>query len=185
MRALKEHPTRWPHVHAVFRPARPFLQRFLQCAKLTLAIWMAGMVFSAQAAQWREVGKVADTGTTVYVDDASLSVDHDTVAKGWVRFDYDKPKERGNYKVSAYASRRMVNCEVNRYWVMEGWGYRKDVEPVQVFSVTEGWQTPAPDSEDEIAAAVLCNETKSIWDKLAVMEHLLTVWHLLTASMGI
>lgn len=124
----------------------------------------------AQAAQWREVGQVPATGTRVFVDDDSLTVDHDTVVKGWVRFEYARPREQDGYPLNASASLRMVNCETHRYWLMEGWGYRSNAEPVPLFSTSREWQAIGPDSENEIASAAMCYEASSIfrklWDKL-------------------
>ncbi len=140
------------------------------------------------AAKWREVGEVPETGTQVFVDDASLSVDHDTVVKGWVRFEYEKLQVRDGQKLNAYASLRMVNCDVNRYWLVDGWGYRDKAEPVRMYSTAQMWETPAPDSEDEIAAAVLCVESQSLlsslWDKLQVAQRLQMVWRIVTSALG-
>lgn len=149
---------------------------------------LMALAVSSHAAQWREVGEVPETGTIVYVDDASLSVDHDTVVKGWVKFEYDKPREHDGHKFDAYVSQRMVNCEVNRYWQMDAWGYRNNAEPMRLYSTSQEWQTPAPDSDSEIASAVLCNETKSIfgivWDKLAIAQRLQMVWRIITSALG-
>lgn len=142
----------------------------------------------AYAAEWREVGVAPGSGTLVYVDDASLSVDHDTVVKGWVKFQYDRPREHDGQKFDVYVAQRMVNCEVNRYWQMDAWGYRNNADPVRLYSTAQEWQTPAPDSDSEIASAVLCNETKSIfgiiWDDLAIGHRLQIVWQAVVAAVG-
>lgn len=152
------------------------------------ALALTLMASAAHAAEWREVGEVPDSGTIVYVDDASLSVDHDTVVKGWVKFEYDKPREHDGQKFNVYVAQRMVNCEVNRYWQMDAWGYRDNAEPVRLFSTAQEWQTPAPDSESEIASAVLCNESRSIfgivWDKLAIAQRLQMVWRIVVSAVG-
>jgi hypothetical protein len=133
-------------------------------------VLVAALLFAsaAQAAEWREVGEVEDTGTIVSVDDKSLSVDHDQIVTGWVKFEYVKPSEREGYKVISYASRRMVDCSVNRYWVTDAWGYLpNNAEPVRLYSTVQEWLMPAPDSEAEFANAALCFETASIlgWGK--------------------
>jgi len=151
---------------------------------------LAATMFSlpAHAAKWREVGEVPETGTIVSVDESSLIVDHDTIVKGWVRLEYDKPRERDGYKVDAIATQRMVNCEVNRHWQMEEWGYRNNADPVRLYSTSQEWQTPAPDSDSEVASAVLCNAGKSIfgviWDQLAIAQRLQMVWRLVTAVLS-
>ncbi len=138
----------------------------------------------AQAAEWREVGEVEDTGTVVSVDDKSLSVDHDQIVTGWVKFEYAKPSERDGYKVIGHASRRMVDCSVNRYWVTDAWGYLpNNAEPVRLYSTVQEWQLPAPDSEAEIANAALCFETTSVlglgWGRLEILSRLHSVWGVL------
>lgn len=141
---------------------------------------------SAHAGQWREVGEVGETGTIVSVDDASLSVDHDSVVTGWVRFEYPKPKERDGYKLTGYTSQRMVNCEINRYWVMDSWGYpSNNTEPVRLYSADQEWQMPPPDSEAEIAAAALCNETMSFLGiGFDIFSRLQTVWSILKGAIS-
>ena len=157
--------------------------------KFAVTLLLLSLVAPACAAQWREVGEVPGTGTQVFVDDASLNVDHDTIVKGWVRFEYAKPQLRDGYKLNAYVSQRLVNCQANRYWLVDGWGYRDKAEPVRLYSQAQGWENPAPDSENEIAAAVLCVETKSVlgglWDKLQIAQTLQLAWRLLTAAVGI
>jgi len=158
----------------------PHAARFFLIAAVVFVV----LVQSATAAEWREVGTVPDGGASVYVDDASISVDHDTIVKGWVRFDYDKPQERDGHKLDSYASQRMVNCESNRYWLMDGWGTRSGGgEQVRLYSTFQEWQMPPPDSEAEIASAALCYEAKSIfgkiWDKLQIVSRLQMVWKML------
>ncbi len=148
-------------------------------------LWLAGV---AQAAQWREVGEVPDTGTIVYVDESSVMVDHDTFVKGWVKLEYDKPRMRNGQKVEAIATHRMVNCEVNRYWQMDEWGYRSDADPVRFYSGSQEWDIPAPDSDSEVASAVICNAGRSflgvIWDQVAIAQRLQMVWRLITAALS-
>ncbi len=139
---------------------------------------------AAQAAEWREVGEVEDTGTVVSVDDKSLSVDHDQIVTGWVKFEYVKPSEREGFKVISYASRRMVDCSVNRYWVTDAWGYLpNNAEPVRLYSTVQEWLIPAPDSEAEFANAALCFETTSIlglgWGRVEILSRLYSVWGVL------
>lgn len=144
---------------------------------------------TAHAAQWREVGEVGETGTIVSVDDGSLSVDHDSIVTGWVKFEYVKPQLRDGNKLTGYVSQRMVNCEINRYWAMDGWGYpSNDAEPVRLYSAVQEWQMPPPDSEAEIASAALCNEAQSFlglaWGKFEIFSRLQTVWSILKGVMG-
>jgi hypothetical protein len=141
---------------------------------------------SAHAAKWREVGEVSETGTIVSVDDGSLSVDHDSIVTGWVRFEYAKPQERDGHKLTGYVSQRMVNCEINRYWVMDSWGYpSNNAEPVRLYSADQEWQMPPPDSEAEIASAALCNETLSFMGiGFEIFSRLQTVWSILKSTIA-
>lgn len=144
---------------------------------------------TVHAAQWREVGEVGETGTLVSVDDRSLSVDHDSIVTGWVKFDYAKPQERDGYKLTGYASQRMVNCEINRYWAMDSWGYpSNNGEPVRLYSTVQEWQMPPPDSEAEIASAALCSEAQSFlglaWGRFEIFSRLQTVWSILKGAIS-
>lgn len=147
-------------------------------------LFLALLAVPAYAAQWREVGEVGDSGIIVSVDDKSLSVDHDAVVTGWVRFEYPKPRERDGHKLAGYVSKRMVNCEINRYWVMDGWGYpSNNGEPVRLYSTDQEWQMPPPDSEAEIASAALCNETVSVLGiGFQIFSRLRTVWNFITGA---
>lgn len=157
--------------------------------KLLLLASLMLITAGSHAANWREVGEVPETGTIVSVDDGSLTVDHDIIVKGLVRFEFEKPRVQDGYKLDAVVSQRMVNCEVNRYWQLDAWGYRDNAEPVRLYNATQEWQTPAPDSESEIASAVLCNETQSIfgivWGNLAIAHRLRLAWQALTAALGL
>lgn len=152
------------------------------------ALCMGLMATALHAGQWREVGEVPDTGTIVYVDESSVMVDHDTIVKGWVKLEYDKPRIRDGQKVEAIATHRMVNCEVNRYWQMDEWGYRSNADPVRFYSGSQEWDTPAPDSDSEVASAVICNAGRSflgvIWDQVAIAQRLQMVWRLITAALS-
>ena len=118
-----------------------------------------------QAASWREVGGFPDNGVKVYVDEASLKVDHDIVAKGWVRFEYSVPRQRDGMPLIGHSSLRMANCQDHRYWISEGWGYLPNTaEPIRLYNDSQEWQLPAPDSESEIALNALCFEAKSLFD---------------------
>lgn len=135
---------------------------------LLLAPWMA---LPALAANWREVGSFPETGVRVLVDDATLSVDHDVVVKGWVRVEYMAPREHDGLQLIAYTSLRMAHCENGRFWVMEGWGTLPDkAEPVRLYTTSQEWRLPLPDSEDELAYQALCYEARSLlgvlWDKI-------------------
>lgn len=141
---------------------------------------------SATGAEWRVVGAVPGEGVKVSVDDASLKVDHEYIAKGWVRFDYDKPRERYGQQLMGYASHRQVNCEENRFWVEESWGYPgAQAEPVRLYSAAQEWQMPAPGSEAEIASAALCYETKSIFSTFmqgrTIFSTLWDIWKLISS----
>ena len=148
--------------------------------------WTLGV---AHAANWREVGEVPNTNITVFVDDNSLSVDHDTIVKGWVRFDYHKPREREGLMLTDYVSQRMVDCENNRYWITEGWGHSKGKpEMMQVFTSAQEWQQPVPDSEAEIASAALCMEAQSVlgklWEKFQIAQQLQMAWRILNGVLS-
>lgn len=159
----------------------------LRFPQLLLLLSLASL--PATAAQWREVGQVPDRDTAVSVDDASMAVDHDTIVDGWVRFEYGKPQNRDGQKLNAYVSHRMVNCAINRYWLMDSYGTRSTGEQVRLYSELQEWQMPPPDSEDEIASAALCNEAKSIfgklWDKLEIVSRLQLVWKMLQAAIAL
>ncbi len=129
---------------------------------------------------------MGETGTIVSVDDTSLSVDHDSIVTGWVRFEFAKPKERDGHKLTGYVSQRMVNCEINRYWVMDSWGYpSNDAEPVRLYSADQEWQMPPPDSEAEAAAAALCVETKSFLGiGFDIFSKLQTAWSVLKGAIS-
>lgn len=157
------------------------------CFFLKVVVVFTLMLETAGAAQWREVGSVPDSDASVYVDDASISVDHDIIVKGWVRFDYDKPRERDGYKLTSYVSHRMVDCAANRYWLMDGWGSRSEGgEQVRIYSSFQEWQMPPPDSEAEVASAALCNEAQSFfggaWNKLQIMNRLQLVWKIIRSA---
>jgi hypothetical protein len=139
------------------------------------------------AGQWREVGEVPERDAVVLVDDASITVDHDTIVKGWVRFDYDKPHTLDGHKLVSYVSQRMVNCETNRYWLMDGYGTTSGTaEQVRLYSSFQEWQMPPPDSEAEVASAALCNEAKSVfsslWGTLQIANRLQLVWKLIRSA---
>lgn len=152
--------------------------------RVLLKLVLVGLLLTAwpcHAAKWRMVGGVPESGIRVYVDDATLAVDHDYIVKGWVRFDYEMPRERDGHKLVAYASHRQVDCEANRYWIEEGWGYPgSEAEPVRLYSTAQEWQMPPPGSEAEIASAALCFETNSLFDVLTdkgtVFQGLMYVW---------
>lgn len=131
----------------------------------------------ASAADWREVGTVMERGITVYVDHASVKADHDIIAQGWVRFDYQNPQTHAGQPLSRHTSLRMVNCQNKRYWVSEWWGYPSSGgEPVQLASQSQEWQMPAPDSEAEMAVQALCAETQSIFG---------TVWAIVRGALSL
>ena len=134
-------------------------------------------VLPASAADWHEVGMAMERGITVYVDHASVKVDHDIIAQGWVRFDYSQPQPYQGRPLSRHASLRMVNCENKRYWVSEGWGYPADGgSPIPLASESQEWQMPAPDSEAEMAVQALCHETQSIFS---------TVWAIVRGALSL
>ena len=125
-----------------------------------------------QAAEWNQAGSLPEYGVSVFVDDTSLSVDHDVIVRGWVRFVYDQPREVDGRMLAGHDSLRMADCRTRRYWVVEGWGRLPgdDASPVRLYSSAQEWQVPAPDSESEIAVQALCSEARSwlgvAWDKL-------------------
>jgi len=145
-----------------------------------LCLCLVFLANHAHAALWREVGTVEETGTQVSVDDSTLAVDRGSIVTGWVKFDFAKPQERDGQKLSGYISHRMVDCAANRYWVMEGWGYpSSNAEPVRLYSTTQEWQMPPPDSEAEIASAALCVESQTIFEQLGITARLQIVWGML------
>jgi hypothetical protein len=158
--------------------------------RFVVLVFLVGQMmfsFPCQAAKWREVGEVPDSDAIVSVDETSISVDHEYIVTGWVKFEYDKPRERDGYQVTGYVTQRMVNCEVNRYWLMDGWGYPPNgAEPVRLYSTIQEWQMPPPDSESEIASAALCYEAKSVfgmlWDTLQIFQRLKLVWDIISAK---
>lgn len=134
-------------------------------------------ILPASAADWHEVGTVMERGITVYVDQASVKADHDIIAQGWVRFDYQNPQTHAGQPLSRHTSLRMVNCQNKRYWVSEWWGYPSSGgEPVQLASQSQEWQMSAPDSEAEMAVQALCAETQSIFG---------TVWAIVRGALSL
>lgn len=123
------------------------------------------------AADWYEVGGFPDKGVKVYIDKATLVVDHETVVSGWTRFEYKQPHEQGGTPLIAQNSLRMANCRDRRYWITEAWGYPPgNAAPVRLYSDAQEWQLAAPDSEGQVALDALCFGAESllgiVWDKV-------------------
>lgn len=121
------------------------------------------------SADWLEVAGFPDKGIKVYVDEASLTAEHEPVVQGWVRFSYDKPRTLSGEPLLGHSSLRMVDCRERRYWVVENWGYRPDDTRVRLHSSAQEWQLAPPDSEDQVALDALCLSARSLpgvlWDK--------------------
>lgn len=124
------------------------------------------LALPTQAARWRQVGVAPASGARVEVDDASLD-SHEYVATGWIRVTYPAPRKKYGVPLQAYHAHWQVNCENHTYWMSDAWGYGPDLaDPVPLSSGTQSWLTPAPDSEEAVAADALCQETRSLFDKV-------------------
>ena len=143
-------------------------QRFALTKLAGLALLVAAT--STQAANWEEFRGRSVPGTVVFVDEHSIEVEHDTLVKGWVKFEYAAPKRINGKVVTGRLTHRAVNCDTGRYWVMEDWLNVKngDVIPLEIAGNAQEWQKTAPSSEAEMAQEALCYTTKSIfgeaWD---------------------
>lgn len=130
------------------------------------------------AANWEEFRGKAMEATTVFVDSGSAEIEHDTVVKGWVKFEYEKPKYQNGREVISRMTYRTVNCENGRYWVTEDWlTVKNSVDPILLptNSGAQEWQKAPPSSEAEMAVDALCYETKSLfgvaWDTVKEAYH--------------
>ncbi len=121
------------------------------------------------AADWKEFRGKALQGTTVFVDGNSVEVDRDIVVKGWVKFEYAKPKRSNGAEVTSRVTYRMANCESRRYWVVEDLlNAKNSIDPIRLEAMgfAQQWQVPAPGTESEMALEALCYETRSMFGSL-------------------
>lgn len=121
------------------------------------------------AADWKEFRGKALQGTTVFVDGNSVEVDRDIVVKGWVKFEYAKPKWNNGAEVTSRVTYRMANCESRRYWVVEDLlNAKNSIDPIRLEAMgfAQQWQVPAPGTESEMALEALCYETRSMFGAL-------------------
>lgn len=140
-------------------------------AGAVLLVVMATASPLAFAASWSEFGNLNNGATRVSVDEDSVSIEHDLVVKGWVRFDYGSPKSIMGNQLTGHVSYRMVNCESGRQWLVEDWGQpASSPEPVSLMVSTNEWKFPPPGSESSLAMDALCYQAKSVfgvlWDKV-------------------
>lgn len=123
---------------------------------IALGIAIALLSPACHATDWYEVGGFPDKGVKVYIDE-SLTVDHDVVVKGWVRFQYQTPRQQDGKQLIGQSSQRLVNCKDRRYWITEAWAYSSgNAEPMRLYSDAQEWQLAGPDSESEMAVDALC-----------------------------
>jgi len=124
--------------------------------------------FALHAAQWQAV-ESSVPNVSVSIDPSSISAT-DYIVKGWVKFDYQVPREYQGKQLSQETSQRQVNCQEKTFWVVDGYGQPNDgSDPVKIYSTAEYWMTPAPDSKDEVAYLALCQRAKTLLD--IVIEH--------------
>lgn len=124
------------------------------------------LALPALAARWREVGVAPASSARVAVDDASLE-SREYVATGWIRVVYPAPRKKYGVTLQTYQARWQVNCENHTYWVSDAWGYGPDLaEPVALSSGSQSWLTPAPDTEEEVAADALCQAAQSLFGQM-------------------
>lgn len=90
-----------------------------------------------------------------------------SIVKGWVKFDYQVPREYQGKPLQLETSLRQVNCEERTFWVIEGYGQPNDgSDQIRIYNNAEYWMPPAPDTKDEAAYVALCRETESIIGKV-------------------
>lgn len=121
------------------------------------------------AANWTEFRGKSVEGVTVFVDERSVEIEHDTLVKGWVKFEYAKPKLNQGAEAMSRMTSRVVNCDTRRYWVIEDMlTVRHSVDPVhlEVSNGQQQWQIPVPGTESEMALDALCYQTRSAFGKL-------------------
>ena len=117
------------------------------------------------AAKWHVVALHTSAGSTVSVDNASLDT-KDYIVSGWVRIDYDAPRLRDGQNLTGYVAQWQANCQEHTYWTADSFGNRpKGMESIRLYGADQEWQSPMPGSDESIALAAMCEETKSYIDK--------------------
>ena len=93
---------------------------------------------ASHAAQWEVVTSKAPN-VTVSIDSSSISV-NDYIVKGWVKFDYQVPREYQGKPLQLETSLRQVNCEERTFWVIEGYGQPNDgSDQIRIYNNAEYW----------------------------------------------
>ena len=141
----------------------PGFSRLISIMKPILLL-LALFPCALHAAQWDEVTSKAPD-IVVSIDLSSVSV-NDYIVKGWVKFDYQVPREYQGRLLLRETSQRQVNCKERTFWVIEGYGQTEDAsDEIRIYNNMQYWTTPAPDSKDEAAYMALCRQTESIFEK--------------------
>lgn len=148
-------------------------QQHLMLKALALVVLLLLVARPLYAADWKEARGKPLSDANVFVDGNSTNVEHDTVVKGWVKFEYSKPKKHNGVEVMSRVTYRLANCETRRYRVVEDMlNVKNGIEPIQLeVSGNAGqWEVPPPGTEAEAALDALCYETRSmlgqLWDKV-------------------
>lgn len=151
----------------------PLRQQHLMLKALALIIPLLLVASPLYAADWKAARGKPLGDTAVFVDGNSVEVEHDTVVKGWVKFEYGKPKKYNGAEVTSRVTYRLANCETHRYRVMEDMlNMKNGIEPIRldVSGNAQQWEVPPPGTEAEAARDALCYETRSmlgqLWDKM-------------------
>lgn len=157
----------------VSRPAhvKQLKQQYLMLKVFALLVLLLLVARPLYAADWEEFRGRAVEGATAFVDKNSVEIDRDTIVKGWVKFEYNKPKSNDGWEVTSRVTYRMVNCETNRYWTVEDMlnvKNRIDPIPLERMGFAQQWQIPVPGTESSMVVEALCYETRSmfggLWD---------------------
>lgn len=150
------------------------LQQPLMLKMLALLVLLLLVARPLYAADWKMARGKPLADTAVFVDGNSTDVEHDTVVKGWVKFEYSKPKRYNGVEATSHVTYRLANCETHRYRVMEDMlNVKNGIEPIrlEVSGNAQQWEVPPPGTEAEAALDALCYETRSLlgqlWDRMS------------------
>ena len=130
----------------------------------TVLLCLAAPVCHAQ--QWSVAALSTDSGATVSIDEDSVCV-RKYIAKGWVRIDYQAPRDHDSVRLTGYAALWQANCQNHTYWASESTGFRdKNQEPVKLYNTEQQWQSPSPGGDEDVAMEALCAGTKSLYTRV-------------------
>lgn len=148
---------------------KPLIQPYLMLKAFAVLVLLMLVARPLYAADWEEFRGKAIDGVTAFVDKNSVEIDRDTIVKGWVKFEYAKPKSNDGWQVTSRVTYRMVNCETNRFWTVEDMlnvKNRIDPIPLERMGFDQQWQIPVPGTESSMVVEALCYETHSMFGAL-------------------